>query len=98
MSTPKYRTLDVRAKAQQVVDHHYDDQKPGKPLYLLVPGGLIALASLALIIYIAYQTWYTGEMPAETNYTCPNCGAATPQDLLPPGTDPGDVSQSTSEK
>jgi len=60
MSSSDYRDLAVRAKTRQVVDHHYDDEKPGKPLYLLIPGGLIALASLALIIYIAYQTWYTG--------------------------------------
>ena len=69
MSTPKYRTLNVGAKTRQVVDHHYDDEKPGKPLYLLVPGGLIALASLALIIYIAYQAWYLGEMPADKGQT-----------------------------
>jgi hypothetical protein len=69
MSTPEYRTLNVGAKTRQVVDHHYDDEKPGKPLYLLVPGGLIALASLALIIYIAYQTWHTGEMPADKGQT-----------------------------
>ena len=69
MSTQGYRDLAVRAKTQQVVDHHYDDEKPGKPLYLLVPGGLIALASLALVIYIAYQTWYTGEMPADKGQT-----------------------------
>jgi len=31
-------------------------------------------------------------VPAETNYACPNCGAATPQDLLPQGTGPGDIS------
>ena len=69
MSTQDYRDLAVRAKTRQVVDHHYDDEKPGKPLYLLIPGGLIALASLALIIYIAYQTWYTGEMPADKGQT-----------------------------
>jgi len=39
-------TLDVRARTRQVVDHHHDDDKPGKPLYLLIPGGLVALASL----------------------------------------------------
>ncbi len=69
MSSSEPGALHVRAKTQQVVDHHYDDEKPGKPLYLLVPGGLIALASLALIIYIAYQTWYLGEMPADKGRT-----------------------------
>ena len=51
-------TLDVRDRTRQVVDHHYDDDKPGKPLYLLIPGGLVALASLALIIYLAYLTFW----------------------------------------
>ena len=51
-------TLDVRARTRQVVDHHYDDDKPGKPLYLLIPGGLVALASLARIIYLAYLTFW----------------------------------------
>ncbi len=69
MSSSEYRDLAVRAKTRQVVDHHYDDEKPGKPLYLLIPGGLIALASLALIVYIAYQTWHTGEMPADKGQT-----------------------------
>ena len=69
MSTENYRDRAVRAKTRQVVDYHYDDEQPGKPLYLLVPGGLIALASLLLIIYIAYQTWYTGEMPGDKGQT-----------------------------
>ena len=54
-STPN--TLGIRDKTNQVIDHHYDDAKPGKPLYLLVPGGLIALASLALEIFIVYQAF-----------------------------------------
>ena len=49
--------LSVRAKTQQVVDHHYDDAKPGKPLHLLVPGALIALVTLLLLYYIAYRVW-----------------------------------------
>ena len=55
--------FDVRAKTRQVVDHHYDDQRPGKPLYLLIPGGLIALASLALIVFIAYHIWIGADLP-----------------------------------
>ncbi len=30
-------------------------------------------------------------VPSETNYACPNCGAATPQDLLPKGTGSGEA-------
>jgi hypothetical protein len=62
-------TLNVRARTRQVVDHHYDDEKPGKPLYLLIPGGLIALASLALIVYVAYLTWFDGRLAQETGLT-----------------------------
>ncbi|HZY46053.1 MAG TPA: hypothetical protein VFF70_15045, partial [Anaerolineae bacterium] len=43
-------------------EYHYNDAKPGKPLYLLIPGGLIALAAIGLIIYIAYQTWFNHEL------------------------------------
>jgi hypothetical protein len=69
MSSPKSGTLNVRARTRQVVDHHYDDATPGKPLYLLVPGGLIALASLALIVYIAYISLYQGEMSTDRGLT-----------------------------
>lgn len=58
--------LRVRAKSNQVVDYHYDESRPGKPLYLLIPGGLIALASLLLIIYLAYLTWFDGSMEQGT--------------------------------
>jgi hypothetical protein len=62
-------TLHVRARTRQVVDHHYDDDKPGKPLYLLISGGLIALASLALIVYLAYLTWYQGRLTQDSGLT-----------------------------
>lgn len=63
-STPN--TLGIRTKTNQVIDHHYDDAKPGKPLYLLIPGGLIALASLALEIFIAYQAFLNESIPQST--------------------------------
>jgi hypothetical protein len=63
MSSTNHNVLEVRAKTRQVVDHHYDDAKPGKPLYLLVPGGLIALASLAVIVFIAYHIWVQNDLP-----------------------------------
>ena len=69
MSSTKPGVLNVRAKTRQVVDHHYDDATPGKPLYLLVPGGLIALASLALIVYIGYLALYKGDMPSDQGLT-----------------------------
>jgi uncharacterized membrane protein YgcG len=57
-----FRDRQVRAKTHQVMDYHYDAAKPGKPLLLLVPGGLIALASLAVIVLIAYHVWMEGSL------------------------------------
>jgi hypothetical protein len=59
----------VRGRTRQVVDHHYDDEKPGQPLYLLIPGGLLALASLALIIYLAYLTFLQGSLSQNEGLT-----------------------------
>ena len=64
-------TFNVRARTRQVVEHHYDDEKPGKPLYLLIPGGLTALASLALIVYVAYLTWFDGRIAQDTGLGLP---------------------------
>ena len=65
MTTTRPGVLKVRAKTSAVKDYHYDDTQPGKPSYLLIPGGLIALAAIGLIIYIAYATWFKsdGNMP-----------------------------------
>ncbi len=62
MPTSQYGAHQVRAKTNEVADYHYDDARPGKPLYLLIPGGLIALATLALIIVVAYKTWFDGSL------------------------------------
>ncbi len=39
---------------------------PGKPLHILIPGGLVALAALAVIVIVGYQTWFKGEMDQGT--------------------------------
>ncbi len=57
-----YGPFNVPAKTRQVVEHHYDDEKPGKPLYLMVPGGIVALVSLGLIVYLAYSVWIQGTL------------------------------------
>lgn len=66
MTVTNSGALNIRARSNQVVDHHYDDAKPGKPLYLLIPGGLVALLSLALEIFIAYQAFLNEEIPQDT--------------------------------
>jgi hypothetical protein len=62
MPQSEYRARQVAAKTHEVFEYDHDDDKPGKPLHILIPGGLIALATLALIIFIAYQTWYEGKL------------------------------------
>jgi hypothetical protein len=69
MPQSEYRAREVRAKTHEVFEYDHDDQKPGKPLHVLIPGGLIALASLGLIIFIAYLTWYEGNMEQNTGLT-----------------------------
>jgi hypothetical protein len=58
MPTSEYKARQVRAKTHEVYEYDHDDQKPGKPLHILIPGGLIALAVLALIVLIGYLTFF----------------------------------------
>lgn len=51
--SPQSSSYRVRPRSQEVVDYHYDDAKPGKPLLLLIPGALAALGSLALMALLA---------------------------------------------
>jgi hypothetical protein len=57
MPQSEYKAREMRAKTHEVYEYDHDDSKPGKPLHILIPGGLIALATLALIIFIGYQTY-----------------------------------------
>jgi|GEM_PF-410796 len=58
--TSTTRSSAVRNQAQTVRDFHNDETRAGKPLYLLIPGGLIAVAALALIVYVLYAM-FVGE-------------------------------------
>lgn len=62
MTTSQHSVRGVRAKTAAVVEYHHDESQPGKPLHLLIPGGLIALAALVLIIFVAYRTWFDGSL------------------------------------
>lgn len=66
MPQSQYRARQVSAKTQEVVEYDHDESQPGKPLHILIPGGLIALASLAVIILVAYLTWYEGRLGQNT--------------------------------
>ena len=61
MPTSDYKPRAVRKKTREVVEYNNDDSRPGKPLHLLIPGGLIGLASLGLIVAVIYQTWFQHE-------------------------------------
>src|SRR5258706_7531351 len=62
MPQSEYRARQVGAKTNEVVNYHKDDSLPGKPLYILIPGGLVALAALGTIIFVAYLTWFEGRL------------------------------------
>jgi hypothetical protein len=66
MPESSYRAREVRAKAREVVDYDHDESLPGKPLHILIPGGLIALASLGMIIFVIYLTWFAERLNQST--------------------------------
>ncbi len=66
MPESQYRARQVGAKTQEVVEYDHDDSLPGKPLHILIPGGLVALGSLAVIILVAYMTWFDGRLTQTT--------------------------------
>jgi len=66
MPESQYRARQVGAKTQEVVAYDHDESLPGKPLHILIPGGLVALAALGVIVLVAYQTWFTGELERGT--------------------------------
>lgn len=66
MPQSQYRAREVSAKTQEVVNYDHDESLPGKPLHILIPGGLVALAALGTIILVAYLTWYEGRFEQTT--------------------------------
>ena len=66
MPESQYRARQVSAKTQEVLAYDQDESLPGKPLHILIPGGLVALASLGVIILVAYRTWFQGELDQGT--------------------------------
>ena len=66
MSQSQYRARQVAAKTHEVVEYDHDDSKPGKPLHIMVPGGLIALGALGTIILVAYLTWIETRLDQST--------------------------------
>lgn len=58
MANSNPRAYQVRAKTNQAVQYHNDEARPGKPLHLIIPGGVIALICLVLDYYIAYKSFW----------------------------------------
>lgn len=69
MPQSQYRAREVSAKTQEVVDYDHDESLPGKPLHLIIPGGMVALATLAVIVLVAYLTWWEGRFSQGTGVT-----------------------------
>ena len=66
MPESQYRARQVGAKTQEVINYDHDEGLPGKPLHILIPGGLVALAALAVIVVVGYKTWFKGELDQST--------------------------------
>jgi uncharacterized membrane protein YhaH (DUF805 family) len=66
MPDSQYRARQVGAKTHEVIEYDRDDSLPGKPLHILIPGGLIALASLAVSIIVIYMTWFENRLDQST--------------------------------
>jgi hypothetical protein len=66
MPQSQYRARQVGDKTREVVDYDHDESLPGKPLHILIPGGLIALAALGVIILVIYQTWFENQLAQST--------------------------------
>ncbi len=69
MTQSEYRARQMRAKTHEVFEYDHDDEKPGKPLHVMIPGGLVALAVLAVIAFVAYRTWFEGQLDQDTGLT-----------------------------
>jgi len=66
MPQSQYRARQVGAKTNEVVGYHNDESLPGKPLHILIPGGLVALGALAVIILVIYETWFQSQLDQST--------------------------------
>jgi hypothetical protein len=49
--------LNVPSKGRDVVTHHFAPQCPGRPLYLMIPGGVTAVIAGVWIVVVAKAVW-----------------------------------------
>jgi len=62
MPQSQYRARQVGAKTNEVINYDHDESQPGKPLHILIPGGLVALGALAVIVLVIYETWFQNQL------------------------------------
>lgn len=62
------RDYEVWTKTRDVVAHHNDAAKEGRPLHLLVGGGVLAAVCAVLVGLLAYRTWYAHEVATDWGY------------------------------
>jgi hypothetical protein len=55
------RTAEVRA-------YHHDDSTPGKPLWLMIPAGIVGVLALLGIGWVGYQNFVVAETPSNDGY------------------------------
>jgi hypothetical protein len=58
----------VLAKAREVLAYDRDPARLGRPVSLLLGGGSLALVALALIVALAYRTWYLERIDADRGW------------------------------
>lgn len=51
------RSHQVFARAAAVAEHHHDTANPDKPLWLMIPSGIVAFAALLGVLWDGYQLW-----------------------------------------
>jgi hypothetical protein len=58
LATPTMNSwLNIPAKGRDVVTHHFAQQCRGRPLYLMIPGGVAAVTAGVWIFVLAKAVW-----------------------------------------
>ena len=58
LETPTYKSwLNVLAKSRDVVTYHFAPECTGRPLYLMIPGGVAAVMAGVWIFFLAKAVW-----------------------------------------
>lgn len=57
---------NIPARTAEVRAYHLDESTPGKPLFLMIPSALVALASLIAIFYVLHEAYLKPHMAVQT--------------------------------